>query len=178
MLWHLHNHLKHNRLNIQPKSFTKVDTNSIYSYLKNDWIYIQPSSFTDVDTVNENPLGRTPTEDVEAWEPIFSQINFVTSSLFMSPCLVSGHKILAMPRESFIMYSLRAHKAVTTMPWDPGPLASQLAGRRPESFMTVFSCVAIKCLSQLLKKGLSRFSIYLKTGKREILITLKSKHEE
>lgn len=138
----------------------------LHSYLKNYWKNIQPSSFTEVDTVNENPLGRTPTEDVVAWVPILSHINFVNSSFLISPCLVSGHKIFAIPKESFIMYSLRAHKAVTTMPWDPGPFASQLAGRRPESLITVFSWVAIRCLSQLLRKGLSKFSMYLKIKKR------------
>lgn len=149
-LWHLHNHLKC------------------------DVLIIQPSSLTDVDTVKENPFGRAALIVVAvaaAWMPPFSLKDFVISSFFISPGFVSGHKILAIPKESFIMYSLRAQRAVTTMPWEPGPLASQLAGRRPESLMTVFSCVAIKCLSQLLRKGLSKFSIYLQKIKFIIVYT-------
>lgn len=86
----------------------------------------------------------------------------LTSSFLLSPDLVSGHKIFAIPKESFIMYSRKAHKALTTVPWLPGPLASHWAGRRPESLMTVLSCVAIRCFSQLLMKGLSKFSMYLR----------------
>lgn len=117
----------------------------------------QPSSLTDVDTEKEKAVGRRVM--VADW-PEFTGL--LTSSFLLSPDLVSGHKIFAIPKESFIMYSRKAHRALTTVPWLPGPLASHWAGKRPESLITVFSCVAIRCFSQLLMKGLSKFSMYLK----------------
>lgn len=64
---------------------------------------------------------------------------------------ISGHKILEMPRESFIMYSLSDQSALTTLPfcWVV-PFPSQCAGRRPESLIIELSCDAKSPASQLL----------------------------
>lgn len=120
----------------------------------------QPSSLTDVATLKEKPRGSR-VRVVEGTKLLACPPILLASSLLGSSVLVSGHNILAMPKESFIIYSRRDQRALTTDPWLPGPLANQCAGKRPESLIMVLSWEAIRCRSQLLTKGLSRFSIYL-----------------